>query len=308
MKILKKIIFASLLLFICIFCYNCGLFRSEEIEIDLPDLPKGSIKLELIYIKPGTFMMGSNNGDSDEKPVHSVTITEGFYMGKYEVTIGQYAAFLTATGKESGVDWENSSSPLSKKNGKYLLAGHKLSQSWDQPMIEVSWYGAAMFCNYLSEKEGLQPVYSENGDWSANMDANGYRLPTEAEWEYACRAGTQTQFYWGDDSNYTDMDDYAWCGSNSNHQTHIVGQKSPNAWGLFDMSGSVWEWCTDWYDVSYYSNSPNNDPVNMQSNYFRVLRGGGWNFYQKYCCSANRYKDSPEITSNNNGFRIARTP
>jgi len=160
------------------------------------DVPK---PLEMVLISPGTFMMGSSSDeqdrDPDEGPQHQVTLTQGFYMGKYEVTVGQYVAFLEATGEESGVDWNDHDCPLSRDDGRYTLRD---GRSWNQPMAEVSWYGAVMYCNYVSEKEGLQTVYNLD-TWEVDWSANGYRLPTEAEWEYACRAGTQTRFYWGND-------------------------------------------------------------------------------------------------------------
>jgi formylglycine-generating enzyme required for sulfatase activity len=203
-----------------------------------PGVPK---PLEMVSIPPGTFMMGSPSDEqdraSDEGPQHQVTLTKGFHMGKYPMTVGQYVEFLEATGEESDVDWNDNDCPLLRSDGRYTLRD---GRSWNQPMVEVSWHGAAMYCNYLSEKEGLQSVYNLDTlevDWSAN----GYRLPTEAEWEYACRAGTQTRFYWGNDPR------------------NKGGQQNPNAFGLYDMSGNAYEWCQDWYGS--YRDSSQTDPI-----------------------------------------------
>ncbi|RKY30135.1 MAG: formylglycine-generating enzyme family protein [Candidatus Omnitrophota bacterium] len=137
----------------------------------------------------------------------------------------------------------------------------------NRPVEMVSWHDAKEFCRRLSEKEGKT-----------------YRLPTEAEWEYCCRAGTTTEYYWGDRVNGR----YAWYRHNSINQTHLVGEKLPNAWGLFDMSGNVWEWCTDWYDERYYSTSPETDPIGPPEGLHHVLRGGSWRSIAYDTRSANR--------------------
>jgi len=143
--------------------------------------------VEMVFISPGTFMMGSPSDepdrDPDEGPQHQVALTQGFYMGKYEVTVGQYVKFLEATGEESGVDWNDTDCPLSRNNGRYTL---REGRSWHQPMAEISWYGAARYCNYVSEIEGLEPAYNLD-TWDVDWNANGYRLPTEAQWEYVLR-------------------------------------------------------------------------------------------------------------------------
>ena len=288
-------------------------FTGEEITIPIPGLPAGAKPLEMVLIPAGTFLMGSPSNEkdrySDEGPQHDVTITKPFYLGKYEVTVGQYAAFLRATGKETGVDWSDSDCPLTRSGGNYELRG-TFGQSWDQPMVEVSWYGAAMFCNYMSEKEGLQPVYDESS-WEADLNANGYRLPTEAEWEYACRAGTTTRFYWGDDLNYTRIGDYAWYGGNNSPSgTKEIGLKLPNDWGLYDMSGNVWEWCHDWHGS--YPSQPQVDPTGQQSGSHRVIRGGSWLSGAGGCRSAGRYRSGPSSSDGSVGFRVvlfsSRTP
>jgi formylglycine-generating enzyme required for sulfatase activity len=223
-------------------------------------------------------------------------------MGKYEVTVGQYVTFLEATGEESGVDWNDHDCPLSRSNGRYTLRD---GRSWNQPMAEASWYGAAMYCNYLSEKEGLQTVYNLD-TWEVDWSANGYRLPTEAEWEYACRAGTQTRFYWGDDPGYTEIKDYCWYdGANSPSGLIEVGQKRPNAFGLYDMSGYVYEWCQDWYGS--YSDSNQTDPIGPNSGSNRVLRGGFRGEDARKCRSAHRHNNSPDERHASIGFRLLRS-
>jgi len=251
-------------------------------------------------------MMGSPSDEqdrfSDEGPQHQVTLTKGFYMGKYAVTVGQYVKFLEATGKESGVDWNDHDCPLSRSSGRYTLRD---GRSWNQPMVEVSWYGAAMYCNYLSEKEGLESVYNLD-TWEVDWSANGYRLPTEAEWEYACRAGAQTRFYWGDDPGYTDIKDYCWYdGDNSPSGLKEVGQKKTNAFGLYDMSGYVYEWCQDWHES--YSSSDQTDPIGPNSGSNRVLRGGFRDEAAQHCRSAHRYKTPPDERHASIGFRLLRS-
>ncbi len=134
----------------------------------------------------------------------------------------------------------------------------------------------------------------------------GKRLPTEAEWEYASKAGTTTLFYWGDDSTYATVDKYAWFRDNSNAKTHPVGQKQANAWGLYDMSGNVWEWTADWYDKNYYSKSPAQDPQGPTEGVNRVNRGGSWYSYPTSLRTANRNDNLADLQSNNLGFRCAK--
>jgi formylglycine-generating enzyme required for sulfatase activity len=155
------------------------------------------------------------------------------------------------------------------------------------PVDSISWTDAVRFCWELSDKEGKT-----------------YRLPTEAEWEYACRAGTTTRFYFGD--NYSMLSDYGWSGENGGWKTHPVGQKKPNAFGLYDMHGNVWEWCSDWHQSDYYTGRPNPDvnPTGPVSSLHRVCRGGSWHFNQRSCRSAIRLRDSPNERCYDGGFRV----
>ena len=153
----------------------------------------------------------------------------------------------------------------------------------------VSWEDAQAFCKKLGD---------------------GFRLPTEAQWEYACRAGTTTVYSFGDDASR--LDEYAWYEGNADSKdekyAHVVGKKKPNPWGLYDMHGNVWEWCEDSYDEDYYEGSPASDPHNTSTGAYRVLRGGGWLDYAYYCRSAIRGRGGPCITGSNIGFRVARSP
>lgn len=185
----------------------------------------------------------------------------------------------------------------------YLLAPHPVTQRLyadvtggrpsaapgdQRPVENVSWRDAVDFCNALSARDGLTPVYhSDGGDVGWDVTADGYRLPTEAEWEHACRAGTTGP-------RYGELDDIAWHRGNSGERTHDVGGKQPNGWGLFDMIGNVWEWCWDVYDAEVYGS-------------YRVLRGGGW-FDRHWSCRASvRRRSHPTFQIDDVGFRIARS-
>jgi len=208
-----------------------------------------AIGLKLVRIEPGSFLMGStkkqidqllrlfpdSKGEwfDDEQPQHPVKITRPFFLGTHPVTQGQYKAIM-------------GSNP----------SGFKRSD--DLPVEKISWLDAVNFCNKMSEKDKRTPFYRINGTDVADAGGNGYRLPTEAEWEYACRAGMAGLFPWGDDIGK--QGEHVWFSDNSDSKTHPVGQKCPNAWGLYDMLGNVWEWCADWYDGKYYASSPAADP------------------------------------------------
>jgi acetoin utilization deacetylase AcuC-like enzyme len=153
---------------------------------------------------------------------------------------------------------------------------------------QVNWTDAALYCNDRSIAEGLEPCYDEQ-TWECNFDANGYRLPTEAEWEYACRAGTTTQYNFGNDPRA--LGDHAWFAENSGSRTQPVGQKKPNRWGLFDMHGNVAEWCNDWYRADYYAEGPERNPRGPATGTERVIRGGAWNSSAESCRSSYRASD-----------------
>jgi formylglycine-generating enzyme required for sulfatase activity/uncharacterized caspase-like protein len=239
--------------------------------------------IKLKRIPAGEFLMGSSKDEDkdtfdNEFPRHRVRITRPFYLGVTEVTQGQYRA---VTGQ----------SPSQFKG------------SDDMPVEEVSWNDAIAFCNKLSEAEGLKPYYRFGA--GEQSGGGGYRLPTEAEWEYACRARNPARYSFGDGA--ANLGEYAWFDGNSGHQTHPVGQKRPNAFGLFDMLGNVWEWCWDGYDDKYYARSPVDDPSGPLGASGRVSRGGSWFYGPLIVRSAYRNGTAPQGNYHGHtGFRLAR--
>ena len=236
----------------------------------------------MVFVKGGTFQMGTNNGYDHEKPVHIVTVNY-FYIGKYEVTQKEWKEVMG-------------------NNPSYFKGD-------DIPVEQVSWYDVVDFCNKKSDKEGLTRCYSGSGkNTQCNFNANGYRLPTEAEWEYAARGGNKSNGYKYSGSN--NCGDVAWYWGNSVSKTHPVGQKKTNELGIYDMSGNVWEWCWDWHDGNYYSNSPQNNPKGPGSGRYRVSRGGCWaSTSTGYGCRvASRSYINPGISGGDGGFRFSRTP
>jgi len=242
-------------------------------------LSASPVPKDMVLVEGGTFQMGSKSGESDEKPMHSVRVSS-FYIGKYEVTQKEWMDVM-------------GSNPSRWK-------GDKL------PVENVSWYDAVDYCNKRSVKEGLTPCYSGSGaSISCNWSANGYRLPTEAEWEYAARGGSQSKGYTYVGSN--DLGSVGWYDGNSGAKTHPVGGKAANELGLHDMSGNVWEWCWDWYDSGYYGKSPGFDPRGAVSGSSRVLRGGSWSPNANVCRVAYRSGNNPDDGLNSNyGLRLAR--
>lgn len=246
----------------------------------------GDVPLEMVWIPPGEFVMGSpatETGRLADESQHRVTLTEGFWMGKYEVTNGQYR--LYREGHSSGG-----------------FQGHSLDSD-SQPVTNVSWSNAKGFCDWLSRRAGVT-----------------FRLPTEAEWEYACRAGATTSRYWGD--REATMGRYANTYDQTGSQvfkslgwgaadtvdgygvSSPVGRFGANAWGLHDMIGNAWEWCSDWYGEDYYSRSPESDPQGPGSGTWRVLHGGSWAAAPGLCRSAYRLRIEPTHASTHSGFRV----
>jgi len=232
-------------------------------------LTKGESKdpttgLEMVFVKGGCYQMGDTFGDGydNEKPVHEVCLDD-FYMGKYEVTQGQWKQIMG-------------------NNPSYF------KDCGDNCPVEgVSWNDIQEFIQKLNNKTG-----------------KNYKLPTEAEWEYAARSGGKNEKY----SGGNDVDSVAWYNKNSGNKTHPVGQKKPNGLGIYDMSGNVWEWVSDWYDGDYYKNSPKNNPTGPNSGTFRVLRGGSWRGYDtRFLVPADRGSSYPGSRSSDLGFRLVRT-
>ena len=248
----------------------------EEIEPIVP---------EMVLVEAGSFQMGSTDGLEDEQPVHTVHITRSFYMSKYEVTFEEYDRFCD--------DTIGMNKPEDRGWGRGNL-----------PVIGVDWYDAVAHCNWLSEKEGLIPCYGGKGRFiQCDFSANGYRLPTEAEWEYAARGGQKSQGYKYAGSD--NVDDMAWYAGNSGGRPHPVGQKQPNELGLYDMCGNGYEWCWDWYGKDYYASSPASDPTGPSSGTNRGRRSCHWNTDSDYLRVAYRSADDPSYPGGN-GFRLVR--
>jgi formylglycine-generating enzyme required for sulfatase activity len=257
--------------------------------------------------------MGKEDVGKDHHPPHTVTISKGFWIGKFEISQKQYAD-VTGTNPCEGSRWGE---------GDFL------------PVYNVNWYDAVRFCNLLSERCGLKPYYiigNDNSD-SDNISpndslkrkvktddaANGFRLPTETQWEFACRAGTQTDFYWGKDSSWEVSGKYAWHMFNSGqrmyskgrfwwvkyHKVKKTGSKHPNKFGIYDMCGNVAEWCFDRYDKNYYKTGEKKDPVGTDGEFiYRVARGGSVLDSPKDMTSWKRWPFEPFEKTGTNGIRV----
>ena len=251
--------------------------ESKDITIPLSDM----VNLDMIWIEPGTFMMGQPD-DPYINFLHQVTLTQGYWLGKYEVTQAQYESLME----------ENPS----------------FNKGADLPVEKVTWNDAKAFCTKLTEIEKAAGRLPEGYE---------YTLPTEAQWEYACRAGTTTDLNNGKDVTTSfeespEMDEVGWYKYNSNLKTQSVGQKQPNTWGLYDMHGNVSEWCQDWYGT--YPKTPEGlpmsvtDPVGPDTGEDRVIRSGSCSSNVYYCRSFSRDKDYPKGYSYTTGFRVALAP
>jgi formylglycine-generating enzyme required for sulfatase activity len=242
----------------------------------------------MVFIPPGTFRMGSPTNEIDrfdnEGPQTDVTISRGYWMGKYEVTQGEYLAVMDNNPS-------NHQPPFS-------------TADTNRPVEQVTWHDATNYCGKLTHREQAAGRISSN---------TVYRLPTEAEWEYACRGWTSTRFSYGDDPGYTNLTNYAWYFGNSDNTTHPVGQKLPNPWGLYDMHGNVFEWCQDWYGD--YAGGNAVDPQGPATGSSRVFRGGGWFLWHAWLGlqgdgrSAERDGLPPDNMVNDGfGFRVVLAP
>jgi sulfatase modifying factor 1 len=268
----EKMRVTKLLVWIFLWGLIVGFILSSEGKFLTGDLPG------MVFVKGGTFIMGADDNETDEKPIHDVTL-DSFYMGKYEVTQKEWNAVMG--------------------NNPSFFNGA------NNPVEKVDWYDAIAYCNRRSKMEKLTPCYSGSGDnITCNFDAEGYRLPTEAEWEYACRGGSQTgNFTYSGSDN---IDDVAWYEGNSGGKPHPVGQKKPNELGIHDMSGNIWEWCWEWYDANYYKNSPSTNPRGPESGKERSYRGGGCCGRQEYGRCTGRYKLEPAYKHSDMGFRVVK--
>lgn len=290
-----------------------------------PAMRTNSIGMKLALIPSGEFQMGSSrsakeisdlfNGKEssfeDEHPQHRVQITKPFYLGVHEVTVGQFRRFVTATGYkteaetdgEGGYGWNEADGKFEGRDPKYNWKNAGFSQNDDHPVVNVTWNDAVAFCAWLTRQEGIE-----------------YRLPTEAEWEYACRAGTETMFFYGDDpeglarvgnvadgtakSKWKNYSSFDYLEARDEHIfTAPVGEYRVNAFGLYDMHGNVYEWCSDWYGD--YESGLAVDPTGAKTGSDRVCRGGSWSNAPPSCRSAYRYGDSPDYRDSDLGFRVA---
>ncbi len=244
--------------FACLSCEKAG----PQNAADAPPTITTKGGVEMVLIPAGSFEMGSQGGKEDAAFVHKVTL-DSFLMDKYEVTQAEFER-------------------LHIPNPSHFK-GPTL------PAEQVTWVQAAMYCNARSEDEGLRPCYNAKAE--CDFDADGYRLPTEAEWEYACRAGSDSDYSFGSDPRK--LGEHAWFADNAGNKTHPVGKKKPNAWGLYDMHGNVAEWCNDNYDKNYYHASPEANPRGPSQGKENVLRGGAWKSGADTLKSSYRLGDNP---------------
>jgi formylglycine-generating enzyme required for sulfatase activity len=237
--------------------------------------------VEMVLLPAGQFMMGDEKGEDDEKPAHRVQVG-AFYMDVCEVTQDSFQAML------------------GRNPAKWVAP--------DKPVERVSWLSAVEYCNMRSLREGFKPCYDLK-TLACDFAADGYRLPTEAEWEYACRAGSSARWSFGDDP--AGLGKHGWFRGNSGKATHAVRGKAANPWGLYDMYGNVAEWCNDRYGERYYATSPERDPRGPEAGEERVLRGGSWKAAEDGCRSAARQSAPPGLAdacfgSEAYGFRCVR--
>ncbi|MFO1041724.1 MAG: SUMF1/EgtB/PvdO family nonheme iron enzyme [Planctomycetaceae bacterium] len=296
------------------------------------------IGMKFRLIPPGEFLMGSGNEHvqqgldwinqarlsadafersriQEEGPQHSVKISKPFCLGEVEVTVGQFRAFVDATkyltqGERFGGGNSNTWSPNPNVKPEQVTVhwrapGYPTSDN--HPVTQVTWADCIAFCNWLSEREGLSSCYSgnEKDGWTYIPGSSGYRLPTEAEWEYSCRAGTTTHFSFGDDP--LKLAEYGWFARASTGKPQAGSQKLPNPFGLFDLHGNIREWCYDWYSSEYYASSPAVDPAGPESGSDRVMRGGRIGDKAIGCRSAFRYDIAPFLRNAEGGFRVVRS-
>jgi formylglycine-generating enzyme required for sulfatase activity len=267
--------------------FACSCQKAEQHDSQAGARPtiKTQSGAEMVLIPAGEFSMGSASGKAEETPVHIVRL-DAFLMDRTEVTQERFGKLM-----------RDNPSPSHFKGT-------------DRPVEQVSWAEAAIYCNLRSKAEGLEPCYDETTA-KCNFAASGYRLPTEAEWEYACRAGVADDYGFGSDSRL--LRQHAWFADNAEKKTQPVAQKKPNAWGLFDMHGNVAEWCNDVYDAAYYAKSSKENPRGPDDGERYVLRGGAWNSSSERCRSAARVGAVPGFqdacfTRDAVGFRCVRRP
>jgi formylglycine-generating enzyme required for sulfatase activity len=302
---------------------------------------------DMVYIPAGGFAMGDHfdpEGDDDELPVHAVLL-DSFFMGKYEITNQQYCDYLNDANSlgqikvDGGVVYaasdsgnsfpycSTSSAPTGPPDyGEYSQIDYSAgvfsvnikdgtTDMSEHPMVTVSWYGAAAYCNWRSSAEGYESCYNLS-TWEYDFSKHGYRLPTEAEWEYAARGGQHSPYYndsidgskanyWASGDPY-ETGDYPWTTPVGYYDGSQIpaGSDMANGYGLYDVAGNVWEWCNDWYGENYYDVSPYDNPEGPASSIYRVMRGGSWNYGASSCRVADRFYYNPGYRGSGEGFRI----
>jgi len=308
------------------YCFRTG--RSiKEYEDEIKEYC-ASIHRNIVFIHGGSFFMGQKD---IVEPVRKVNLYN-FYISKYEVTNKEFCIFLNSEGNqiEGGVEWilikdDRHAGIKFEKKSFMVKPGYE-----NHPVVYVSWYGAVAYCNWLSHLYNLTKCYG-NIDRGIEISEKGYRLPTEAEWEYACRSGSSAQYYWGNNMDGS----CCWYSDNSSENHHPVGQKKPNTFGLYDMLGNVWEWCNDSNGDYPFLFCPSCGAKNKDENKFcgrcgarllkkrvsenmvnpvgsvtgvrRIIRGGGWSTIARNCTAAYRILEKPANRYNFLGFRLART-
>ncbi len=235
---------------------------------------------KFVQIPRGSFLMGSNDY-TDESPEHLVNINYDFSISAHQITVKEYLEFAIST-KSNYPEWLTDTSNIKKISMNHYK---NTNLNDDAPIVGISWENAKEYCSWRSKKEGKY-----------------YRLPTEAEWEYACKAGSNTRYNFGDDES--ELDKYAWYNKNANQGAHSVGTKMPNAWNIYDMHGNIWEWCEDIWN-SNYELAPRDGSANKVGDAnIRVLRGGSWTDSSRYVRSSNRNGYDVDGCDNDLGFRI----
>jgi formylglycine-generating enzyme required for sulfatase activity len=259
-----------------------GLLTCAEVTLQAaPQIETTPSGIKMVLIKGGAFKMGSAMAPQDANTVHDVNVSD-FYMDIHEVTQEDYTKLMDLN-------------PSRFIGDKY-------------PVERIRWTDAARYCNARSQKEGLKPCY-DTKSWKCDFSANGYRLPTEAEWEYACRGGTKGEYFFG--GGIAKLDLYVWYRDNSREKTHPVATKLANPYGLYDIIGNVAEWCNDYYDNNYYKVSLVDNPKGPEKSNKKVLRGGSWRSRSKYCNVYKRSYDDPATADicqgyDNYGFRCVK--
>jgi len=272
---------------------------------------------DMVYVKGGTFTMGAiddTDENNDNIPAHEVEVSD-FYISCFEITHAQYIKFLNSNNVSRNgfyqgnelIDIDGDFCAIGFAQSGFYFTGSPYVDNVQTPVVEVTWYGALEYCNWKSEQEGLNPCYFiNNKNAECNWNANGYRLPTEAEWEYAARSRGKDDQKWSGTNDKEDLANFCWYNAEV-EKVSIVGSKRPNQIGLYDMSGNAYEWCWDKYSSKYYSRSNQTNPKGPLSGQSRIRRGGSWACYARGCRTTTRHRNEPWNSDFLTGFRIVKT-